>query len=81
MTIPWREEAVVIRLPRAGGDRQQVHSGQLWEVVEWVREHPDRDRLTVWLPERRVKPVCFDAAGVRTLLFMTDRPSRRFGFA
>lgn len=80
MTVPWREEAAVIRVAGPGGEREQVYYGQLWQMVEWVRVHPDRDRLTIWLPERRVKPVCFEAAEIHALLLMADWPSRSFGF-
>ena len=80
MTTPWGEEAVVIRQATTAGDREQVHAGPLWQVVEWVRDHPDRERLTIWLPERRVKPVSFDDAAIRELLLSKDRPSRSLGF-
>ncbi len=81
MSIPWSDDAVVIRAPVRGGDRVQIHHGRLWQVVEWVRDHPDRARLTVWLPERRAKPFCFDQAEIRDLLLRTDRPHGGIGFS
>ena len=70
----------MVRLPIPGGDREQVHCGRLCEVVEWVRDHPDRDRLTIWLPDRRARPVCFDPDEIHELLLRVDRPSRSIGF-
>lgn len=80
MTIPWRDDAVVIREAAHGGDREQVHHGHLWQVIEWVRDHPDRERLSVWLPERRAKPFSFAPPEIRELLLMTDRPRGGLGF-
>ncbi len=80
MSIPWREESVVIRLPVGSGDREQVYSGRLWQAVEWVCAQAQRDRLTIWLPERRVSPFCFDADQIRDLSLMNDRPRSGIGF-
>lgn len=81
MTIPWRDDAVVIRTGERGGDREQVHHGILWQVVEWVRDQPDRERLTVWLPERRAQPFCFDHRAIGELLLRADRPRGSIGFS
>ena len=81
MNIPWRDDAVVVRTARSGGEREQVHHGRLWQVVEWVRDHPERPQLSVWLPERRAQPFCFDDDQIRELLLMKDRPRGGIGFS
>lgn len=81
MSIPWRDDAVVVRAAPNGGEREQVHHGRLWQVVEWVRDHPDRALLSVWLPERRAKPFCFGDEEIRALLLMRDRPRGGIGFS
>ena len=77
--IPWWEEAVVVR-QLAAGEREQLKQGTLRQVIEWLAEQPDHDRLTIALPERRARPFGYNRQEIADLLALMDRPRSPLGF-
>ena len=69
-TIPWHEHAIVVRQREDDrSEREEVRSGSLREVIEWIENSRlDHGRLTVSLPDRRVPPYRYDGRPIAELI-------------
>lgn len=70
--IPWHEQAIVVRQRDDDrSEREEVRSGSLHQVTEWIETSGlGHDRLTVSLPDRRVPPYRFDASRIAELIVL-----------
>lgn len=78
-SIPWRDQAVLIRTSAASihdGGRAIVAEGPLHRVLAIADElsADEVERHYITLPDRRVAPFRYDGEAIRTLLGRLDRP-------
>ena len=78
-SIPWRDDAVLIRTSNAGihdGGRAIVAEGPLYRLLDTadLLDPDELGRHYITLPDRRTPPFRYDGAAIRTLLGRLDRP-------